>query len=252
MSSIARSIRALLRRERVPSSTVICILGMHRSGTSSLAGCLQEAGLELGHVGEWGPANLKGNRENRAISGLNADVLTYSNGAWGRPPERLRWTRAHRRRRHDIIESFDGVPLWGFKDPRTVLTLSFWREAIPELSLVATYRHPADVASSLASRDPIEVGKALDLWRVYNERLLALHRQRPFPIVSFDLPAERYRAAVRRVIAELGLETSPDGPTFFEAQLKHHSTVGYTDLPMEVLSVYRALEEISEIGGPAS
>jgi hypothetical protein len=225
---------------------------MHRSGTSSLAGCLQEAGLELGDVVERAPHNLKGNRENLAIRGLNDDVLTYSNGAWDRPPERLRWTRAHRRRRHDIIESYDGVPLWGFKDPRCVLTLDFWREAIPELRFVATYRHPADVASSLASREGIEVERALDLWHVYNERILFLHRQRSFPIVFFDLPAERYRAAVRRVIADLGLDTCPDGPSFFEAQLKHHSTAGDAGLPMEVLSVYRALQQISGRGGPAA
>ena len=47
--------------------------------------------------------------------------------------------------------------MWGFKDPRCVLTLDFWREAIPELRFVATYRHLADVASSLASRERIEV-----------------------------------------------------------------------------------------------
>ena len=89
MSSIAESTRALLKRERVPSITVICILGMHRSGTSSLAGCLQEAMLGLGDVVESAPHNLKGNRENLAIRGLNDDFLAYSNGAWDRPPERL-------------------------------------------------------------------------------------------------------------------------------------------------------------------
>ena len=53
MTSIVESMRALLARDRVPNTAVICILGMHRSGTSSLAGCLQEAGLELGDVVEW-------------------------------------------------------------------------------------------------------------------------------------------------------------------------------------------------------
>ena len=47
--------------------------------------------------------------------------------------------------------------MWGSKDPRCGLTLDFWREAIPELRFVATYRHRADVASSLASRERIEV-----------------------------------------------------------------------------------------------
>lgn len=223
---------------------VICILGMHRSGTSSLAGCLQESGLELGEVVEWAPHNLKGNRENLAIRGLNDDVLTYSKGAWDRPPQDLRWTREHRRRRHEIIESYASVPMWGFKDPRTVLTLDFWREAIPDMRFVATYRHPADVASSLASREGLQPKRALHLWRVYNERILILRRQGQFPIVSFDLPSERYRIAVRRVIADLGLHIGPDGPGFFETELRHHRTAGEAGLPVEVLSVYRRLQEL--------
>ena len=42
----------------------IVILGMHRSGTSCLAGCLEELGLHLGTVITSAPHNKKGNREN--------------------------------------------------------------------------------------------------------------------------------------------------------------------------------------------
>jgi len=46
-------------------SPPILILGMHRSGTSCLAGCLEEAGLYLGDVNLKAGFNKKGNRENR-------------------------------------------------------------------------------------------------------------------------------------------------------------------------------------------
>jgi len=42
------------------------ILGMHRSGTSCLAGCLQAAGLISGEVNIQAMYNAKGNRENLA------------------------------------------------------------------------------------------------------------------------------------------------------------------------------------------
>ena len=45
-------------------SSPIAILGMHRSGTSCLAGSLQEAGIYLGDVVTSAAHNQKGNREN--------------------------------------------------------------------------------------------------------------------------------------------------------------------------------------------
>ena len=42
---------------------VVCVLGMHRSGTSCLAGSLEQQGLFLGETNTRGPFNLRGNRE---------------------------------------------------------------------------------------------------------------------------------------------------------------------------------------------
>ncbi len=162
MSSIHTIMAKLFGQDPKPGSTVICVLGMHRSGTSCLAGCLQEAGLELGDVVERAPHNPKGNRENLAIRSLNDDVLAYSNGAWDQPPENLRWTRGHRRRRDEIISGYAEFSPWGFKDPRTVLTLPFCGEVLPHLLFAGTFRHPMAVAGSLAWRDGLG---AIRRWR---------------------------------------------------------------------------------------
>ena len=45
----------------------IAILGMHRSGTSCLTGCLQQMGLNLGKVSDFNEYNLKGNKEDDKI-----------------------------------------------------------------------------------------------------------------------------------------------------------------------------------------
>jgi hypothetical protein len=42
----------------------VIVLGMHRSGTSCLAGMLQSAGFHTEAVEEWSPDNNKGSREN--------------------------------------------------------------------------------------------------------------------------------------------------------------------------------------------
>ena len=248
MPAFVRRFQDWLVRETVPTGTVVCILGMHRSGTSSLAGCLQEAGLELGEVVESAPFNLKGNRENLEVRALNDDVLAYSNGAWDVPPDNLRWTRIHRDRRRKIIAGYDGIPMWGFKDPRTVLTLPFWRRVISTIQFVGTYRHPMTVARSLASRNHMSIEKSLSLWRQYNERILRLRTEIRFPIVSFDLPPDEYRTAVRLIGAEIGLEFRPDGPRFFDSQLRNQFPNEDDDLPGDVLTVLHGLQEISDSG----
>ena len=75
----------------LPASTCaqrpIVMLGMHRSGTSVLAGSLHEAGLALNDVVTQAPHNRKGNRESRAIMFMQEDLLKCNGGAWDDPPQ---------------------------------------------------------------------------------------------------------------------------------------------------------------------
>src|ERR1700722_1604349 len=125
---------------------------MHRSGTSCLAGSLEEAGLHLGEVFRVGRHNLKGNRENGRIMALQEDILVHSGGTWNQPPEQECWSDAHRADRDSIVRSYGDVSVWGFKDPRTTLLVDFWREVLPGLRPVGTLRHPQCVAESLQKR----------------------------------------------------------------------------------------------------
>lgn len=76
--------------------TPIMILGMHRSGTSCLAGSLQSAGLCLGSVSISNTYNPKGNRENSLIMLLNDELLNYNNSNWcSPPPTKLNWEEKH-------------------------------------------------------------------------------------------------------------------------------------------------------------
>src|SRR5687767_1907436 len=122
---------------------------MHRSGTSCLAGSLEEAGLYLGDVITSAPANAKGNRENKRIMNLHDAVLHHSGGSWDKLPQRLSWSEQHREERDQIVRGYAAAPRWGFKDPRTLVLLDFWREVLGELEFVGTFRHPWLVAESL-------------------------------------------------------------------------------------------------------
>lgn len=227
----------------------ILLLGMHRSGTSCLAGSLQQRGLYLGEVYESRPHNRKGNRENQRIMDLNNAVLAASDARWDRPPPAgLRWDTACAAEREAIVaglEAGSAGAAWGFKDPRTLLTLPFWRERLPDARLVATFRHPARVARSLHARDPsMSIEAGLALWAAYNERLLAVHAREPFPIVSFDADAEAYAGAIDRLARHIGLRAGHEGDGFFEGVLRHQDAG--EPVPAKHQALYEALAEASK------
>lgn len=236
------------------NKAVICVLGMHRSGTSCLAGSLQLMGLQLGDVVESAPHNRKGNREHLTIRGLNDSVLATSGGRWDAPPPGIRWTDDEARRRDAIVRQFDALPgdAWGFKDPRSTLTLPFWEADISDLRLVATYRHPSAVARSLLARDGLPVAEGLRLWQAYNTRLLACLSRRGGPLVSFDVPADDYLRAAREAARRLGIGGREAAPAaaepFFDERLRHQSgaaEAGHEPLPREIDDLFHQLDDHS-------
>lgn len=219
----------------------LAVLGMHRSGTSCLTGLLEEAGIYLGEVSKWNPHNTKGNQEHNEIVGLNNDVLAYNQGAWDRPPARACiWTEEMRARRDAIIARFRGHEPWAFKDPRTLLTLEGWREALPELVCVGTFRHPLAVARSLVTRGGIDFDQSLALWDIYNQKLLALVENEGIPLVCYDQPSAAYLEAVRALFKRLGIEWT--GPSaFFDDELRHQRELSEAELPPSLLGLYLRL-----------
>jgi hypothetical protein len=222
----------------------VVVLGMHRSGTSSLAGCLQEAGLYLGEVVEQAPHNARGNRESLRIRAVNDMVLEHNGGSWDKPPRVIKWDDELRIQRDNAVAAHvTRVGRWGFKDPRTVLTIDFWAEAYPHLELVGTFRHPLSVARSLRERGRWSLERGLALWSAYNERLLSLHGARSFPLISFDLPQDEYLAAVALVASRLGLAgvVSTRRFSFFSDELRHHDKPRDSELPYEIARLYDSL-----------
>ncbi|MHA6288818.1 sulfotransferase family protein [Maricaulis sp. CAU 1757] len=205
----------------------VLVLGMHRSGTSCLAGCLEEAGLWLGEVNRAAAFNKKGNRENRAAMDLNDVVLAAAGAAWDNPPaEPPAWSDEARARRDEILAGYPDDRVWGLKDPRCLLTLDGWLERLDPRH-VGTFRHPLEVAASLQRRaeawnGELDIEHGLALWRAYNARLLARHDDQAFPIIRYDQDADRYLDRVRGVAGDLGLP-APDAITFLDSSLRHEA-----------------------------
>jgi len=235
----------------IPNNRTIAILGMHRSGTSALTGSLEQAGLYIGETNHHADDNIRGNRESVEIMTLHNDLLERHNGAWDKPVRNMQWDPVHRALQTAIIRAFKDIPLWGFKDPRTLLTTDMWLKAIPNLELVGIYRHPFLVADSLMRRNHKTADEALDLWFTYNMNLHWLASNKPsFPIIEFSTDPADFNKQLRDLIIALKLDnTSVD---FFDANLRTQRIpdltpdIVNTQIANRCIKLYESLKELAE------
>ena len=175
----------------------VVIVGMHRSGTSALARCLNLLGVSLGPEDQLTPAspdeNPRGFWESQPLKVINEKVLTLFGGAWDAPPDLPKgWENADRLAscRDDAQALLDGLAAagaWGWKDPRSCMTLPFWRKIVPQQPVgMLIYRHPLEVAASLHKRNqmPFEIGLAL--WTIYTCSAIDALRDMPCYVTSYD------------------------------------------------------------------
>ncbi len=163
------------------------VLGMHRSGTSVLAGVLHRSGIRMGgrttFLPPANPENPQGFFEDVRFRLVNDHLLRrsgYRVKSFDRviPPPRpsplvraelrplLRWSRLRHRR-------------WGWKDPRQMLTMAVWLEELdrlglgPQLRVLLIHRHPVAVARSMVTRGNVQtLDEGVLVWCAYHRRAL--------------------------------------------------------------------------------
>jgi LPS sulfotransferase NodH len=203
--------------ERLAERPPIVIVGMHRSGTSLLSRLLAMVGIHLG-------GDLGDNDESRHVQGINKHTFRAVGADWNTPEPVIKamqnpafaagqaaYYQAH------VFAGVGGVlywgvgrwlalrcgskpPAWGWKDPRTSLTLPAWLQLFPRAYVVHIIRNGIDVAISLHRRhiaknkrwrvhpdhrDPrgFDFRFCFSLWETYQAHLLTYRD---------TVPAERY------------------------------------------------------------
>jgi hypothetical protein len=222
---------------------VFIVLGMHRSGTSVLAGSLEQAGVFLGHVVRSMSFNRKGLCENPVVFMMHDHLLAANGGSWAQPPSRVTWRPIHELVRDTVIDSFSQQRVWGFKDPRTVYTLKGWLNAVPNAELVGIFRHPALVAQSLAQRDATSMRDGLALWQAYNTELISWRKKIEFPILSFDDLDCSFEEQLGQLIRSKALPSNCEEQRFFERRYRHFDTSSTISLDHDICRTYEVLKE---------
>jgi hypothetical protein len=154
----------------------VLILGMHRGGTSALAGVISALGA-AGPKTPIGPTedNLRGYFESAPLGEAHDDLLASAGSRWHDWRKfDARWfcstaAEKHRQRIKDLLLSeYGDRPLIFIKDPRISRFVPFMSAILAELNIspvaILPIRNPLEVAYSLKRRDSFLLPKSGLLW----------------------------------------------------------------------------------------
>jgi len=133
------------------------VIGMHRSGTSMLAGLLHSSGIFMGN--DWDE-----HQESVFFQSINKELLKRNAANWAAPQVPSESSTVllptagllrHYLKAHvhpsQLIKLLRGNA-WGWKDPRNTFTLNCWLKLFPDAKVIHIHRNGLDVALSLSIR----------------------------------------------------------------------------------------------------
>ena len=182
---------------------IVCITGMHRSGTSLVTSWLERCGLSIHNGSVMGAAicNPKGHFEDMDFFNIHQSELMALNPrtvGWKICMDRdLRFSATSLEKAKRLINDRNAkYRYWGWKDPRSIFFFQQWKSLIPDLKGLFIWRPCAEVVHSLIKRSGavnkrniarINALQSLKLWLSSNKRVCALKEQYPSDILLFSV-----------------------------------------------------------------
>ena len=210
----ASEITAMSKKVATSEKTVV-VLGMHRSGSSLTSGLLEALGVDMGErLMAESRANPVGYFEDEEVLHVNRQILRAAGGTWYDPPttEAIRAQREPFRSRVEALVR-DKPALWGWKDPRTSLTLEVYLDHLTHPHVVVTHRDAEAIARSLVKRGDMQYEEALALTALYEERIGALldaHPELPRLHVSYEAIVRRPERWIGEAARFIGLRPTSE------------------------------------------
>lgn len=161
------------------NTTVVVVLGMHRSGTSSAAGTLVRlGGAAPKHLLPPNVDNEKGYWESHVTMDLNDAILAAGGSDWKDwrkfEPGKINALEAdalQARAKAALADEFGDAGLAVMKDPRMCRLMPFWRPVFDEaqwsVRALLPIRSPLEVGWSLGRRDGLSPAYGCLLWLRY-------------------------------------------------------------------------------------
>ena len=224
-------------------SHLVLVLGMHRSGTSAVAGALSCLGVSLGNRSNWSGPDNPNFHEDLDILAIDELLLDRFGAKWDSPTVDVltrAWAAIDIKAAATIAvhTKLMQFPLLAIKEPRMCRLLPFWRPVLAnigcEVSVVHVIRHPMAVAKSLNKRNGIPIEAGLALWLD--------HVTKQFAEVDYTWPSvtvryERFMQDSESVIDVIGAAIERSRlhgcPTMARSDLWHERDA-HVDMPDDV------------------
>ena len=235
----------------------VIVLGMHRSGTSALAGVLGLLGCdEPETLMIPNENNKKGYFESSKLYQLHAQLFASAGTRWDDwLPMPAGWFKSppaaafHDRAVETVTAEFGKSRLFMIKDPRICRLVPFWEGVLAEIKVnpgyVLTHRNPLEVAASLQKRDGLSVGHGLLIWlrHVLEAERSTRSRSRCFTsfaqlITNWAGVADKIQSGLDLSLPRFALGAASDVDTFLEDSLRHHQESSEKVLHNPMLSVW--------------
>lgn len=242
----------------------ILVLGMHRSGTSALAGALVRAGAAAPKtLMEANVANERGYFESLPFMVLHDEILAAAGTSWRDWRSVPRNWRASaeaasfRSRATALLgEEFGMAPLFVLKDPRICRFVPFWLSVLKDAGIaplvVIPFRRPLEVAQSHKARDGMSREEGLLIWLSHVLDAERETRGLPRSIVAMDDLLGDWRATLARIGRELGLvwpslddAAAKSIDAFLSTDLKHHTEIVDSRIDGWASRAYEALRVLT-------
>jgi len=224
----------------------IIVLGMHRSGTSVMAGLLNIFGVYMG--GNLLPANKnnsKGFYEHNDILRVNEDILDELGSSWDSCEELpVNWNRKNEMIKYKnqikeiIIRDYGRLEIFALKEPRISILLPLYLEVFKELKIKPLFiimkRNEIEIAESLKKGERIQLKHSLDLTKKYNLSIEKFARGYSKINVEYGELINNIAGLFNKIGTELGLSFRPyddirnEVENFLDPKLKHHN-LRYSD-----------------------
>jgi hypothetical protein len=190
----------------------LVVLGVHRSGTSTVTRLLNMAGAYFGPEGISNGAdegNLKGFWERVDVRAACDGLLQDSGFDWwkvagfslDRIPEPVR--ARHVRTLSRIILELDAHRPWVIKEPRLSLLFPLIRPLLELPVCVHVTREPLEVAQSLETRNGFPAPAGLALWELYTMRAFEASAGLPRLLVHYEDLMSAPVATFARLVGQL-------------------------------------------------
>ena len=240
----------------------LLILGMHRSGTSALAGALHTAGWFFGEqlLPSTMDFNPKGFFEDQRIVAIHDDLLASLGLRWYNchllPPDWMASTGAVQARQQLtalLSAEFLSRPRWAVKDPRLSVFLPLWTAVLDTLDVpfqcLVLLRHPAEVVASLTRRNAFTQDLGYLNWLTYSLAAEIGSRGYERQLVQYEQLVAEPERCLRACLARLGAEDllSTDVVAHIAPDLRHHyhhHQQQDQSLPALVSTAFDALREV--------